>query len=167
MSMLKSLVLISAFGTAMSAFAGDQPSVHVQPPTQQGPRQLQEQTAKAAVQDYLDSWTSLSNALQQNRPELLDRDFIGAARDKLANTIKEQTAAGVHAVYRDRSHDLKILFYSPEGLSIELADAVEYDVQVFNHDKSIGTEQVRTRYIVVMTPTETRWRVRIFQSQPE
>jgi hypothetical protein len=128
---------------------------------------LQEQTAKAAVQDYLDSWTSLSNALQQNRPELLDRDFIGAARDKLANTIKEQTAAGVHAVYRDRSHDLKILFYSPEGLSIELADAVEYDVQVFNHDKSIGTEQVRTRYIVVMTPTETRWRVRIFQSQPE
>ena len=165
--MLKSLVLISAFGTAMSAFGADQPSVRVEPPNQQGPRQLQDQTAKAAIQDYLDSWTSLSNALQQNRPELLDRDFIGAAKDKLANTIKEQTAAGVHAVYRDRWHELKILFYSPEGLSIELADAVEYDVQVFNHDKPIGTEQVRTRYIVVLTPTETRWRVRIFQSQPQ
>jgi hypothetical protein len=128
---------------------------------------LQEQTAKAAIQDYLDSWTSLSNALQQNRPELLDRDFIGAAKDKLASTIKEQTAAGVHAVYQDRSHDLQTVFYSPEGLSIELADTVEYDVQVFDRDKLIGTEQVRTRYIVVLTPTETRWRVRIFQSQSE
>jgi hypothetical protein len=165
--MVKSLVLISAFGTAMSAFAGDQPTVRVEPPNLKGPRPLQEQTAKAAIQDYLDSWTSLSSALQQNRPELLDRDFIGAAKDKLASTIKEQTAAGVHAVYHDRSHDLQVLFYSPEGLSIELADTVEYDVQVFDRDKSIGTEQVRTRYIVVLTPTETRWRVRIFQSQSE
>jgi hypothetical protein len=98
---------------------------------------------------------------------VLDRDFFGAAKDKLASTIKEQTAAGVHAVYHDRSHDLQVLFYSPEGLSIELADTVEYDVQVFDRDKSIGTEQVRTRYIVVLTPTETRWRVRIFQSQSE
>lgn len=167
MSILKSLVLISAVGTAMSALAGEQPAIRVRPPNLQGPRPLQEQTAKAAIQDYLDSWTSLSNALQQNRPELLDRDFIGAAKDKLASTIKEQTAAGVHAVYHDSSHDLQILFYSPEGLSIELADTVEYDVQVFDRDKSIGTEQVRTRYIVVLTPTETRWRVRIFQSQSE
>jgi len=163
----KTLVLISAFGTAMLAFAGDQPTVHVKPPNLQGPSQLQEQTAKAAIQDYVDSWVSLSNALQQNRPELLDRDFIGSAKDKLANTIKEQTAAGIHAIYRDRSHDLQVLFYSPEGLSIELTDAVEYDVQVFDRDKSIGTEQVRTRFIVVLTPTETRWRVRIFQSQSQ
>jgi hypothetical protein len=167
MSMLKSLVLVSAFGTAMSALAGDQPSVRVRPPHLEGPRALQDQTAKAAIQDYLDSWTSLRNALQQNRPELLDRDFIGAAKDKLASTIKEQTAAGIHAVYRDRSHDLQIVFYSPEGLSVELADTVEYDVQLLDHDKSIGTEHVRTRYIAVLTPTETRWRVRIFQSESE
>jgi hypothetical protein len=165
--MLKSLVLISAFGAAVSAFAADQPTVRIEPPNLQGPRPLQEQTAKAAIQDYLDSWTSLRDALQQNRPEVLDRDFIGTAKDRLASTIKEQSAAGVHAIYRDRSHDLQILFYSPEGLSIELADRVAYDVQVFDHDKSIGTEQVRTRYIVVLTPTETRWRVRIFQSQSE
>jgi hypothetical protein len=165
--MLKSLVLISAFGAAVSALAADQPTVRIEPPNLQGPRPLQEQTAKAAIQDYLDSWTSLRDALQQNRPEVLDRDFIGTAKDRLASTIKEQSAAGVHAIYRDRSHDLQILFYSPEGLSIELADTVAYDVQVFDHDKSIGTEQVRTRYIVVLTPTETRWRVRIFQSQSE
>ena len=165
--MPKSMVLISALGTAISAFAADQPSVRIEPTNLQGPRALQEQTAKAAIRDYLDAWATLSNALQQNRPDLLDQDFVGAARDKLANTIKTEKAAGIRSVYHDRSHDVKILFYSPEGLSIELADTVEYDVQVIDHDKPIGTEQVHTRYIVVLTPTETRWRVRIFQSQAE
>jgi hypothetical protein len=167
MKMLKSIVLISAIGTAISAHAEGQPSVRMEPSNLQGPRQLQEQTARAAIRDYLDSWATLSNALQQNRPDLLDRDFVGAARDKLANTIKAQNATGIRSIYHDRSHDVQILFYSPEGLSIELADTVEYDVQVVDHDKSIGTEQVHIRYIVVLTPTETRWRVRIFQSQAE
>jgi hypothetical protein len=62
---------------------------------------------------------------------------------------------------------VQILFYSPEGLSIELADTVEYDVQLFQDDKSIASQHVRTKYIVVLSPTEVRWRVRIFQSQAE
>lgn len=167
MTMLKTLTLVGIVGTALSGFAGDQPTVRVEPSDLQGPRPLQEQTAKAVVRDYLESWQSLSKALQQNRPDLLDRDFIGDAREKIAGTIKEQAAAGLHTVYRDRSHDVKILFYSPEGLSVELADTVEYDVNVMNQDKSLATKQVRSRYIVVLTPTEVRWRVRIFQSQPE
>ncbi|MGA9585688.1 MAG: hypothetical protein WBQ95_10195 [Terracidiphilus sp.] len=157
-------MLISAFGAAISAFAGDQPSISIEPPNLHGPRPLQPQTAKAAIQDYLDAWGVLSNALQQNRADLLDRTFIGAAKDKLASTIKEQSASGVHTVYHDRSHKVQILFYSPEGLSLELADTVEYDVQVFDHDKSLVTERVHTKYIAVLTPTETRWRIRIFQS---
>ena len=106
--------------------------------------------------------------MPQNRPNLLDRDFIGDAKDKLARYDQAaDNQAGVHAVYRDRSHDVQILFYSPDGLSIELADTVQYDVQLYDHDKAIGTEQVRAQYIVVLTPTEIRWRVRIFQAQPE
>lgn len=164
---LRSILLASAIGAAVPALAGDQPSVRVEPPNTEGPRQLQEQTAKAAIQDYIDSWQSMSKALDQNRPDLLDRDFIGSARDKLAATIKNQSAAGIHTLYRDQSHDVRVLFYSPEGLSIELADTVQYDVQLFNHDKVIGNEAVHARYIVVLTPTEVRWRVRIFQSQNE
>lgn len=163
----RSIVLASAIGTAIPALAGDQPAVRVEPPNLQGPRQLQEQTAKAAVQDYIDSWQTLSKALDANRPDLLDRDFIGYARDKLADTIKEQSHAGIHTRYHDRSHDVKILFYSPEGLSIELADTVEYDVQLLDHDKVVGNQQLHTKYIVVLTPTEVRWRVRIFQAQAE
>jgi len=165
--MVKHLLLLSAFGTALSAFAADQPTVHVQEPHLQGPRELQEQTAKAVVQDYLDAWQSMGKALDQNRPDLLDRDFVGSAKEKLAATIKQQSGAGVHTAYRDRSHDVQILFYSPEGLSIQLADNVEYEVQLSSGGKSVGTQQVKARYIVVLTPTEVRWRVRIFQAQTQ
>jgi hypothetical protein len=167
MRFVKSLILSCALGGAAAALAADQPTVRIEPPNLQGPRQLQPQTAKAVIQDYLDSWAVLGKAFSQNRPDLLDQGFIGDAEDKLAGTIKQQGSDGVHTVYRDKSHDVKILFYSPDGLSIELADAVQYDVQLFDHDKVIGTEQVHTRYIVVLTPTEVRWRVRIFQAQPD
>jgi hypothetical protein len=161
------ILLLSAMTTALSAFAADEPSVHVQQPHLQGPRELQETTAKAVIQNYLDSWQSMGKALNQNRPDLLDRDFVGSAKEKLAATIKQQAAAGVSTTYRDRSHDVQILFYSPEGLSIQLADDVEYDVQLSSGGKSLGTQQVKTRYIVVLTPSEVRWRVRIFQAEAQ
>ena len=164
---LRSILLASAIGTSIPAIAGDQPAVRIEPPSAQGPRQLQDQTAKAAIQDYIDSWQSMSKALDQNRPDLLDRDFVGSAREKLAATIKDQSAAGIRAVYKDHSHDVQVLFYSPEGLSIELADTVQYDAEFRDHDKVIGSEQVRSRYIVVLTPSEVRWRVRIFQAQTD
>jgi hypothetical protein len=167
MRLSKVFTLVSAFGVSVAAFAADQPAVRIEPSNLQGPRQLQQQTAKAAIQDYLDSWAVLGNAFSKNRPDLLEKGFIGAAEDKLTGTIKQQQSKGVHTVYRDKSHDVKILFYSPDGLSIELADSVQYDVQLFDHDKAIGTQQVQSRYIVVLTPTEVRWRVRIFQAQPE
>jgi len=167
MTLSNTFVLVSTVVMALSAVAADQPSVRVEPSRLDGPRQLQEQTAKAAVNNYLESWRSMSDALDQNRPELLDRDFIGSAKEKLAATIKEQKENGVRTVYRDRSHDTRILFYSPEGLSIQLADTVVYDLQLFDHDKAIGSQNVQTRYIVVLTPTEVRWRVRIFQAQTQ
>ena len=167
MNPMKLIVLAVLFGGAAAAYAADEPTVRVEPSTLQGPRQLQEQTAKAVVQDYLESWVAMGNALSQNRPDLLSKGFIGAAQDKLAATIKQQQSEGLRTVYRDKSHDVKILFYSPDGLSIQLADAVQYEVQLYDHDKAVGTEQVRARYIVVLTPTEVRWRVRIFQAQPQ
>ena len=165
--MMRSVVLIAVIGATLPAFATDEPSVRVQPPALQGPRQLQDQTAKAVVQDYLDCWQSMNRALDQNRPELLDRDFIGTARDRLAATIKQQTTSGLRTVYHDKSHDVQILFYSPEGLSIQLADTVDYDAELFDHDKSLGMQHIHTRYIVVLTPSEVRWRVRIFQAQAQ
>ena len=164
--MFKPLLILSA-ALAASAYGGAQATVRVEPLALQGPRQLQEQTRAAVIRDYLQSWQSFSAALDQNHPVLLDADFVGTAKEKLADTIQQQAALGIRTHYQDISHDLQIVFYSPEGLSIELTDNVEYNVQVIDHDKVTATQRVSAHYVVVLTPSEVSWRVRVFQAVPE
>lgn len=149
---------------ALILCAFDQPSVHVQPVDPASPRELEDQTQQAVVRDYLLAWQALGNALEQNRSDLLDAAFVGVAKEKLAATIADQQKLGIQTRYSDRSHDLKLSFYSPEGLSIQLIDTVEYDVDVTDHDKLQATRHVKTRYIAVLSPTEIRWKVRLFQA---
>ena len=141
-----------------------QPSVRVAPMDSVWPRPLEKETQTSVVRDYLLAWQTLGGALSQNRADLLDGYFVGIAKDKLADTIREQQTFGIQTVYRDESHDLQVVFYSPEGLSIQLLDNVQYEVEVRDHGKTVGTEHVRTRYVAVLTPTESRWKVRVFQS---
>lgn len=168
--MVKAIVLSGVLGAvapllaAQTALPG-QATVRVEPAHLQGPRVLAEQTAQAAIRDYLESWQAMRSALAQNRPGLLSQDFVGTAKDKLTGTIHDQAAAGIHTRYTDRAHDLQIVFYSPERLSIELTDNVDYDVQVFHGDQSVSTQQVQARYIAVLTPAQVRWQVRILQAQ--
>lgn len=162
-SVLAGMIVLGAGATAAVA----QASVHVQPYHLDGPRPLAAQTANAVIQDYLEAWQTLHESLGQNRVDALDRDFVGAAKDKLTETIQQQAKLGLHADYQDRSHDIQIVFYSPEGLSIELIDNVKYDQQVFDHDKVEATQHVSARYVVVLTPSETRWRVRVLQAVTE
>ncbi len=162
--MLRRAFVFCAVAAANLASGSAQVAVHVNPPSVNGTRTLQEQTAAAAIQNYLQAWESLRAALRQNQVGLLDRDFVGAAKDKLADTIRQQSSAGIRTDYHDRSHDIQNVFYSPEGLSLELTDGMDYDVQVLDHDKVVGTQRVRSRYVVVMTPAETRWRVRVLQA---
>ncbi|MGC2620811.1 MAG: hypothetical protein WA414_17325 [Acidobacteriaceae bacterium] len=151
---------------AIPAFA-DQPSVQVLPPDLHGSRPLEAQTATAVVRDYLESWQKFSAALDANQSDLLDPDFVGTAREKLAATIATQAKIGIRTHYQDLSHNLQIVFYSPEGQSLEMLDTVEYDVQIFDHDKQVATQHVKARYVVVMTPAEVRWKVRVFQAEPK
>jgi hypothetical protein len=160
------LVMCSVFALTFSLKA-DQPIVRLEPTNLQGPRVLNEQTQTAVIRDYLQAWQSVRTALEQNRPDLLNRDFVGTAKDKLADTIHDQVTSGISTRYLDRSHDLQIVFYSPEGLSVQLVDNVEYEVQVADHGKTQATQKMHARYVVVMTPAEVRWRVRVFQGGPE
>lgn len=143
------------------------PSVHVIPANLHGPRPLAQQTAESAIRDYVQSWRSMGAALAQNQAALLSPDFVGSALDKLTGTVHEQAKAGIHTRYIDRSHDIQIVFYSPEGLSIQLVDNVEYDQQVYNGDTLLASQPVHARYIAVLTPSEVRWRVRVFQATLE
>lgn len=152
---------------AISVLGSDQPAVRVEPTNSVGPRALEKQTESAVIQDYVQAWRGLSAALEQNRPDLLDPDFVGTAKEKLTDTIREQATLGISTRYRDTAHDLQLAFYSPEGLSIQLLDTVEYDVQILDHEKLQATQHVRARYVAVLTPTEVRWKVRVFQARPE
>jgi hypothetical protein len=151
-----------AFGASILAA---QPAVQVQPPDLQGSRALEKQTQIAVVRDYLESWQKFSAALDANQAALLDPDFVGTAREKLVAAIDEQVQAGIHARYQDQSHNLQIVFYSPDGLSIEMIDNVEYDQQVLDHDKVLATQHIRTKYVIVLTPAEVRWKIRVFQAE--
>ena len=165
--MLKSFVILCASFVAASGLGGAQPDVRVSTASLNAPRPLNNETRDAAIRDYLQSWQSLSEALGQNRADLLDADFVGTARDRLASTIQDQAALCLSTRYLDRSHHIQVLFYSPEGLSIELADTVAYDVQVTDHGKQLTSQPESARYVVVLTPSEVRWRVRVLQAVPD
>jgi hypothetical protein len=165
--MPRSWLTLCAFLAATSGYVAAQPDVRVEPSHLEGPRTLQQQTADATIRDYLEAWRSMGAALGQNRVDLLNADFVGTARSELADTIQQQAALGIRTLYQDRSHDIQIVFYSPEGLSIELTDTVEYDVQISDHDKPQTSQRVRARYLAILTPSEVSWRVRVLQASPE
>jgi hypothetical protein len=164
--MIKLPLVIFVVAMPFALLAG-QPTVRVEPSNLQRSRPLQKQTETAAIRDYLHSWQSLRAALEQNRPDFLDQSFVGTALDKLTDTLHQQEAAGIHIRYLDLAQDLQIVSYSLEGLSIQLIDNVEYDQQVTGHDKVLTNRRLRARYVVVMTPAEVRWRVRVFQAETE
>jgi len=149
--MSKSFLILCTVLTAASATVTAQPTLRIEAANLQSSRPLQDQTGKAAIRDYLQSWQA---------------DFVGSAKDTLAATIQQQTALGISTRYQDRSHDLQLVFYSPEGLSIELTDNVDYDVQLLDQGRIKTTQHVRARYLIVLTPAEVRWKVRVFQGTP-
>jgi len=161
------LTILYAGLAAISHSMAAQVAVRVEPMTLQTTRLLPEQTRAAVIHHHLHAWQGFQAALEQNRPELLEADFVGTAKDKLADTVHQQGKLGIRTRYRDRFHDLQILFYAPDGMSIELKDKVEYDVQVIDHDKAMSTQRVSARYLVVLAPDEVRWRVRVFQPTSE
>lgn len=165
--MLKSLLILCAVCAVDTAATSAQAKVRVEPSDLKGARPLQQQTVDAAIHDYLQSWRTLQSAFEQNRAELLDTDFVGDARAKLGKTIQEQAALGIRTRWRDSAHDLQIVFYSPEGLSIQLTDNVAYDAELLEHNKSESKQHLRARYIAVLTPSDSRWRVRILQASPQ
>jgi len=106
----------------------------------------------------------MDSAFDQNRSDMLAQDFIGGAAEQLSGAIKDQSGLGIRTRYQDISHDIRFVFYSPEGMSIEFTDVVKFNVQVFDHGRLISSKVENARYLVVMTPSEVRWSIRIFQA---
>ena len=129
-----------------------------------GPRQVEDTTEKALERDYARAWSSMEAALAENRPELLDADFVGVALDALRDRVSQQQQNGLRTKYVDRGHKLQAVFYSPEGSAVQLSDTAQVEVQFLDGDKVLHSEQRTENYTVVMTAGENRWKVRVLQA---
>jgi lipopolysaccharide biosynthesis protein len=131
------------------------------------PRQIEDLTSKSVPRDYALAWQTMEQALDQNRPDLVDGYFTGLERDTLKQRVKSQIASGLHARYTDRGHKLDAIFYAPAGDAMELRDRAQLDMQVLDGSKVIYEEPVNLEYIVIMTPGADRWLVRQLQAVHE
>ena len=130
------------------------------------PRSVEPLTEHSIIRDYTAAWKALADASQSSSPAPLDAYFVGDANATLRREIAGQQSTGVQVRYLDQVHNVKAVFYSPEGDVMELQDAVEYQLQIVSDGKVIHEEHVVTQYAVLMTPAADRWVVRHLQSIP-
>lgn len=131
-----------------------------------GPRPIEELTNKSVPRDYALAWQSMVQALEQNRPDLLDAYFTGAAKEELTQRIHQQKTNGIRLRYEDHGHKLEGLFYSPAGDAMQLRDRAELEIETLDGDKVIASEQANFAYMVLMTPGADRWLIRDLESIP-
>ena len=131
-----------------------------------GPRGLEDVTKNAIARDYAAAWSTLAQALDQNNADLLNAHFTGFARDNFGQRVADQRRAGVHTRYRDLGHRANIVFYSPDGLGVQLLDEAQIEIQIFDGDNLVSNTKVDRHYIALLTPAEVSWKVRILQDVP-
>jgi hypothetical protein len=134
--------------------------------SQATPRDVEDQTRESIVRDYGKAWQSLEQALENNRADALNANFVGYARDRWGGTVSEQAKAGMSRRVVDRGHQLQVVFYSVEGSAMELRDTAQLEIQYLEGGKVVHSERVTSHYMVLMTPAENSWKVRILQEVP-
>ena len=113
------------------------------------PREIEDTTQKALARDYATAWQTMTEALDQNRADLLSANFLGTADDKLTATIQQQTKAGLHQHITDQGHTVDAVFYSPEGSAIELHDTAHLQIDVMDGSKVVHTENATVHYVAL------------------
>jgi hypothetical protein len=130
------------------------------------PREIEETTQKAVARDYATAWQAMTEALEQNRADLLSANFIGTANEKLAATIQEQNKSGLHQRITDQGHTVDAVFYSPEGSAIELHDTAHLQIDVMDGSKVVHSENGTVHYVALLTAAENSWKVRVLEAVP-
>jgi hypothetical protein len=134
--------------------------------TSAGPRQVEDQTAQAIQRDYAAAWKSYAQAVDENRPDLLNANFVGAAREQAAQLITGQQENGLHQRYVDHGHSAQVSFYSIDGSSMLLKDTAQFEMQQLDGTNVVHSEQVTVHYLALLTPAENSWKVRVLESVP-
>jgi hypothetical protein len=158
-------LLVCAFIALQLGVAADTELPHVEFNADNiGPRQIEDLTSKSVPRDYGFAWQTMEQALNENRPGLLDGYFAGTAKQDLGDRVRSQNRSGIRTRYQDRGHKLEAIFYAPAGDAMQLRDRAQFDLQVLDGDKVIYEQPVSAEYIVLMTPGADRWMVRQMQA---
>jgi hypothetical protein len=168
LALAAAVALVVAFGVASSSrvhAAGDAANVILKA-DHLGPRPIEDLTRKSVARDYGNAWSSMSQALSKNEPDLLNAYFTGFAKDNLTQMVADQQRTGVRVVYHDLSHHLDALFYSPAGDAMQLRDSASVEIEIRDGDKTVSREQANLEYMVLMTPGADRWLVRDLEGVP-
>jgi hypothetical protein len=152
---------VAGFAVAVCALASAQslPQVHLDA-AGLAPRPIEELTGTTIARHYAMAWRDLAGALESGRSAVLGDEFTGVAKDRLVRRIGEQNQAGVHVRIVDHGHQLKAVFYSTDGSAMQLLDHAELEIQTFDGNKLIDTQNAPQEYMVLMTPGADRWYVR-------
>ncbi len=127
------------------------------------PRAVEETTALAIQRDYAHAWQALVSALEENRADRLDEDFTGSARQQWQDAIRGQQQNGLSRRIVDHGHKVRVMFYSLDGSAMEAVDSAELEIQFREGSKLLSSELVQARYLVLLTPAENSWKIRILQ----
>jgi hypothetical protein len=124
------------------------------------PRPIEELTGTTIARHYALAWRDLAEALESDRSGRIEEEFVGFAKDRLTQRIGEQKQAGMHVRIVDRGHHLKAIFYSSDGTAMQLLDQAQLEIQTFDGNKLLDTQNAAHHYVVLMTPGADRWYVR-------
>lgn len=161
------LILVVVLGLPQSLFAAPPTGPRVQfDASKAGPRDVEDQTKESITRDYAKAWQALESALENNEPDLLTADFAGYAHSHWLETVKAQKAAGLSRRIIDHGHHVQVIFYSPDGSAMQLRDTAELEIQYRDGTKVVHSEKLSAQYLVLMTPAENSWKVRVLQEIP-
>jgi hypothetical protein len=124
------------------------------------PRPIEELTGTTIAHHYAFAWRDLASALESGQADGIGEEFTGFAKDRLMRKIAEQNKAGLHFRILDHGHNLKAVFYSIDGSAMQLYDRAQLEIQTFDGDKLIDTQDAPREYMVLMTPGADRWYIR-------
>lgn len=131
-----------------------------------GPRAVEPATAQAVQRDYTHAWQSLVSALEENRADSLSEDFVGDAQHQWREAIRAQQQNGLSRRIVDHGHQVRVSFYSQDGSSLEATDTADLEIEYRDGNRLLSTERVQARYLVLFTPAQNSWKVRVLQELP-
>jgi hypothetical protein len=130
------------------------------------PCPIEEFTGTTIARHYALAWHDLAGALESGRTDGLGDEFVGFAKNRLVQRIGDQNKTGVHVRIADHGHHLKAVFYSMDGTAMQLLDHAQIEIQIFDGDKLLDTQNELHEYLVLMTPGADRWYVRDLEELP-